>query len=454
MRIADTFAVQPDPLRRVAYSHYRRALRENPAATAKALRRIAGLCHSRLARPALDLMRRAMVSSKLRSLAFARKSYSLRQRIFPSRRPHGVNLVAYIRAEMGLGEAGRGMASVLESAGVPFRVYNFEAGNPSSHANLSWSHKEGSRAEYDVTLLCVGPDNLENVRAYLPNRFLNNRYVIAYWFWELPEFPEEWTRGFELVSEIWAGSGFVQESVALKSPAPVVRVPPVVRIGNTRLPRGYFLLPENRFLFLSACDTFSVLERKNPLGVIRAYLTAFPREDPRVGLVLKFNNPSDSRLQLENILSLVAGRNDIHIINKIFARDEIDSLIAACDSVVSLHRAEGFGLVPAEAMSLGKPVIITAWSGNVDYMTPDNCAAIGYKLVPLGRDYGLYKAHQYWAEPDLDQAAHWMRRLVEEPGLCLELGRRAQETMTRGFSPEAVGTTIRKRLEYIRRNSL
>src|SRR2546423_4675662 len=157
MPIADTFAVQPDPLSRVAYSHYRRGLREKPAAAAKALRRIALYCHSRLARPALDLMRRAMVSSKLRSLAFARKSYSLRQRIFPSRRPHGVNLVAYIRAEMGLGEAGRGMASVLESAGVPFRVYNFEAGKPSSHAHLSWAHKEGPRPGDDRNLLCVGP---------------------------------------------------------------------------------------------------------------------------------------------------------------------------------------------------------------------------------------------------------------------------------------------------------
>src|SRR2546423_682483 len=157
MRIADTFAVQPDPLRRVAYSHYRRALREKPAAAAKALRRIALYCHSRLARPALDLMRRAMVSSKLRSLAFARRSYSLRRRIFPSRRPHGVNLVAYIRAEMGLGEAGRGMASVLESAGVPFRGYNFQAGNPASPANPPWSHKEGSPPGNDLTPLCVGP---------------------------------------------------------------------------------------------------------------------------------------------------------------------------------------------------------------------------------------------------------------------------------------------------------
>ena len=37
----------------------------------------------------------------------------------------GVNLIAYIRAEMGLGAAARGIAHALESAGVPFNVLNF-----------------------------------------------------------------------------------------------------------------------------------------------------------------------------------------------------------------------------------------------------------------------------------------------------------------------------------------
>ena len=138
------------------------------------------------------------------------------------------------------------------------------------------------------------------------------------------------------------------------------------------------------------------------------------------------------------------------VIDRIMDRDEVTSLIKACDCFVSLHRSEGFGLGPAEAMSLAKPAIITNWSGNVDYMTPDNSIAIDYELVKLGQDYGPYKAHQSWAEPDLEQAAHWMKKLASNPDLGLRLGHAAQQTIASLFSPDVVGTHIRARLERIR----
>jgi glycosyltransferase involved in cell wall biosynthesis len=134
----------------------------------------------------------------------------------------------------------------------------------------------------------------------------------------------------------------------------------------------------------------------------------------------------------------------------LLTRAELTSLIDACDCFVSLHRSEGFGLGPAEAMSLGKPAIITNWSGNTDYMTVNNCIPIDYKLVQLGRDYGPYKAHQHWAEPDLGQTAQWMKKLVAEPELAATIGGRGQETINTHFSPHAVGKIIQARLQEIR----
>ena len=134
----------------------------------------------------------------------------------------------------------------------------------------------------------------------------------------------------------------------------------------------------------------------------------------------------------------IRGQN-VFVIDRLLSRDELTSLIDACDCFVSLHRSEGFGLGPAEAMSLGKPALITNWSGNTDYMTADNCIAIDYQLVELGRDYGPYKAHQRWAEPDLAQAAHWMKRIVAEPELAKTIGLRGRETIiTHTDCPNAV----------------
>jgi glycosyltransferase involved in cell wall biosynthesis len=365
--------------------------------------------------------------------------------------PEGVNLVAYIRADMGLGVAARGMAAAFEAAGVPFNVVNMEHGNYSAQTDHSWSHKEVAYSRYDMTVVCVNPDNGFYLRTQFEPELLGERYVIAHWYWELPEMPDEWMAEFEYTDEVWAASNFIKDAIESKAPVPVVRVPTVVNLKlGKKLSRVDLELPERKFLFLAMFDTKSVLERKNPLGVLQAFKSAFGTDDERVGLVLKFNNPDYEQPVMQQVKRELGGCQNVVVIDRLLTRDELTSLIDACDCFVSLHRSEGFGLGPAEAMSLGKPAIITNWSGNTDYMTTDNCVAIDYELVQLGRDYGPYKAHQHWAEPDLDQAAYWMKKLVAEPDLAKTIGLRGRETINTHFSPEAVGKIIQARLQEIR----
>ena len=366
--------------------------------------------------------------------------------------PEGMNLVAYIRADMGLGVAARGMAAAFEAAGVPFNVVNMEHGNYSAQTDHSWAHKEVAHSGYDVTVVCVNPDNSFYLRTQFPPELLGERYVIAHWYWELPEMPDEWMSEFEYTDEVWAASNFIKDAISAKAPVPVVRVPTVVNLKpGKKLSRVDLGLPERRFLFLAMFDTKSVLERKNPLGVVRAFKKAFPNDVERVGLILKFNNPDYEQPEMRALREEIRGLENVLVIDRLLTRDELTSLIDACDCFVSLHRSEGFGLGPAEAMSLGKAAIITNWSGNTDYMTADNCIAIDYQLVPLERDYGPYKAHQHWAEPDLGHTAHWMKRLVAEPELAKTIGLRGQETINTHFSPRAVGKIIQDRLQEIRK---
>jgi glycosyltransferase involved in cell wall biosynthesis len=363
----------------------------------------------------------------------------------------GVNLIAYIRADMGLGAAARGMAAAFEAAGVPFNVINMEHGNYSAQTDHSWAHKEVTHSLYDVTVVCVNPDNSFYLRTQISPELLGERYVIAHWYWELPEMPDVWMSEFEYTDEVWAASNFIKDAISSKAPVPVGRVPTVVNLKlANKLSRAELGLPERKFLFLAMFDTKSVLERKNPLGVVRAFKSAFASDDVRVGLILKFNNPDYDQPIMRALRDEIRGSENVVVIDRLLTRDELTSLIDACDCFVSLHRSEGFGLGPAEAMSLGKPAIITNWSGNTDYMTADNCIAIDYKLVKLGRDYGPYEADQHWADPDLEQAAHWMKRIVAEPELAKTIGMRGRETIDAQFSPRAVGKIIHARLQEIR----
>ncbi|MEK6325044.1 MAG: glycosyltransferase [Acidobacteriota bacterium] len=410
--------------------------------------------------------RPANIIFAIKRRAFLFKERNLRSSGFSKSHSPGINLVAYIRAEMGLGQSARGMATALEAAQIPFNILNFEHSNPARHGDGSWEHKECFESKYDITVLVINPDNVFNARRRLPAQIFVNRYVIGYWVWELPTVPDEWMEAFSLVNEVWAASRFVEEAITLKSPVPVFRVPHVVRVkdGN-ELSRQYFNLPEKQFLFLTTCDTGSILERKNPEGTLAAFKKAFAPNDKSVGLVLKISGPHRaSRLgslvqtvgrrnrqsNLELIKEQIQGYDNIRLIDRILSPEELRSLLKVTDCYVSLHRSEGFGLVPAEAMSLGKPAIITRWSGNIDYMTDDNSVGIDYRLVKLGQDYGPYEADQHWAEPDIDQAAHWMKRLADDPALAAAIGKRGQQTILTKFSPEAVGAIIKKRLAFIR----
>lgn len=365
----------------------------------------------------------------------------------------GVNLIGYTRAEMGIGEGARSDAKALDAADEAFGIICFQSGNPSRMTDLSWQHKEIGSAPYDVTLLHINPDHALQAITELPADYFNGHYRIGYWAWELPEIPEAWVETFVHFDEIWVPSNFVQDAVAMRSPIPVIRIPHAVEVNvDTSLRRADFLLPEEPFLFLAMFDTYSMPARKNPFGAIDAFRRAFAADDLSTRLVLKVNNPTADAIR--SIKDAIGEHQNILILDKVYSRTQVNALISNTDCFVSLHRSEGFGFGPAEAMALGKAILATNWSGNTDYMRPDNCMPIDYTLVRIEEDFGPYKKGQIWAEPNIEQAARAMHTLANDRELTNTLGRKAKATIESEFSPKVVGDMMRKRLAAIRQNRL
>jgi glycosyltransferase involved in cell wall biosynthesis len=360
----------------------------------------------------------------------------------------GVNVAGYVASEKGVGEAIRSTVRALDAEGIP-HVINPVTDSRSRNIDNRYSDLREDNP-YGVNLVHV---NAELVPAFLALRgpeYFRDRYNIGCWTWELSQFPEEWLRSFEPFNEIWTPSTFVADSVARLSPIPVVRVPYSLDLRSNR--RGgdvSRLMPPGWFVFFFAFDFDSVFERKNPLGIVRAFRRAFSPKD-RILLIVKSSHaelcPDEWRL-----LQAAAEDVNIRILDAVLSRPELDALMMRCDCYVSLHRSEGFGFTMAEAMSFGKPVIATAYSANMDFMTPANSFLVRYRPAQIDRDHGPYRKGWTWADPDLEHAAELMRLVYEDQDMARGIGERARTDVSEALHPAAVGRLIQERLVRIAR---
>lgn len=361
---------------------------------------------------------------------------------------HGVNLIGNICAESGLGQSCRLVASALDKTGFPLSIYKYEQLGAEGQGDHSWENRLSKELPYDVNLIHINPHELGLAFIQQDASVWNYRYNIGYWLWELEEFPDEWIPCFQCLDEIWAPSEFICNAIRKKTTLPVRCMPYYVDVHiGTIYDRKHFGIPEDKFLYLMMYDQSSCMERKNPIGVLNAFKMAFEKENENVGLVIKINNPTpESRKQIRSVLD---GYTNVYLIEETLSRDEVNSLTKCVDVVVSLHRAEGFGLVLAEAMLLGTPTVATNWSSNTEFMNENVACMVDYELITIEKDMPPFKAGNRWADANLDQAAGYMKKLYEDKEYYEMIRKNAKEYAKEKLGMDQAAGRIRERLKEI-----
>ncbi|SDC31669.1 class I SAM-dependent methyltransferase [Belnapia rosea] len=362
----------------------------------------------------------------------------------------GANVLAHFCYPSGLRVSAEAMSDAIEEQGglVSRRDVRTDPGDDPHHAEF------GGLEVHDVTIIHTQPEPFFSVayaRADLAER-MPRTYRIGYWYWEFDSVPEYWAETARMVDEVWAATEFVAKGLREKLEIPVRTLFPGVRVGTfTPRPLSAFGLrgrEEGRFTFLFSFHMGSVMERKNPLGLIRAFRQAFDPAEP-VDLILKTTSFGRFDDQVQELHAAAAGAN-VTVLDRVMTPDEILSLMEASDAYVSLHRSEGLGLTMAEAMLLGKPVIATRYSGNLDFMDDGNSLLVDCDIVTLGREIPPYDASSRWAEPSVDHAARLMRRLYDDPAYAASLGARAKADAENRLSLASAGQRFHARLAEIK----
>jgi len=391
--------------------------------------------------------------------------------VVPSQtRELGLNIACDAHRLHSFAESVRQLTFACESARLPFVINDLQP-----HPNLRSFYRQIFRKQFDSTLkrhiseMNPYPINLIRFNPYRSDMlfssnpgYFTGKINVAMWSWELPEIPPEWVRSFQHFDEVWVLSNFIKEIFAKVSPITVRKINLPLQIDETSIdPRKFRAdFGEDTFVFLFAFEYQSGFQIKNPLALIDAFSRAFTKTD-NVLLVIKVmpfsvnptnllesikRNRENSR-RLQRAVREASEHVNIIVMDGHFTRADFFSLIDSIDCYVSLHRAEGYGQVLAQSMYLGKPVIATGYSGNLDFMDASNSVLLPYDLVEVDQEDGYYRPHvdgNVWAEPHVDEASQMMRWVYDHRKQAQELGNRASESIRRISNPKNVGEEIRE----------
>jgi len=367
-----------------------------------------------------------------------------------------LRIVGHPSASIGMGEHVRSVWRAFNEVGMAPQMVEIHTPTIVSDPDvrLEFSNFSTDRLGNGINIFCINADEVARALKVLEHRnaMAVGSYNIIYPAWELERYPAEWGEHLNRFNEVWTATTFVQDSIseAVGIPTYCMRLGCEVR-KRALVSRRRYNIRESAYAFLFAFDFLSYVSRKNPFAVIDAFrslLVDRPFDD--VVLIIKTSNAErrpEMKAEFDAAVETLSDR--VVVINETLSNNEMKSLMYLTDCFVSLHRSEGFGFGIAEAMALAKPVIVTAYSGNMDYCSDDTALLIPYELVALQPGQYPHWENQRWAEPDVDAARRAMIALIDDPDQGRMLGRQARRKMASDWSYLSVGSGYSDRVNNI-----
>lgn len=362
-----------------------------------------------------------------------------------------VLFIGYLEAGLGLGESLRGLVRSVAATGIPFALYPYKVGVETRLIGGFMQDRYDLKRRHKINVIEMSADQVPGMFREIGRWKTGHSYNILRTYWELQQAPAVWASMIKGIQEIWVPNEFVGNAFRAIFDGPITIVPPCVDVEiKDILDKEYFQLDRDRFYFMFSFDYYSYPARKNPLCVMESFQSAFPDLGERVGLIIKSSGMTSRHLAIKSEIEEMARRDHrIKVIDTIFSREEMLSLICQSDCFVSLHRSEGFGLGMAEAMALGKPVIGTDYSGNTDFLSDHTGFPVSFTLRSVRSGEYIFAEGQSWAEPDNVSAVEAMQSVFYDRPEAMRRAEAGKAFVESHYGKKNVGRIAVQQLQKI-----
>jgi glycosyltransferase involved in cell wall biosynthesis len=358
-----------------------------------------------------------------------------------------VCLIGHPFSPIGRGEDVRSIYSALREVNISPIVIDVFSHQEPEPSKLHQEIKRSLSKDFGkINIFIINGDEVSAVLKRLNLDTLPAGLNIAYPAWELSNYPDEWSNLLNKFDEVWAQSKFTFNALSKSISRPVRHIPlPSESRLETFLSRQYFKIPEESFAFLFSFDFRSYISRKNPFSIINSFKKLINEKTENFPmLIVKVHGKAQSQKIKQQFQDAIGDLgNNVILIDTSLTDVEMRNLIRVCDCYVSLHRSEGFGRGMAEAMSMGRPVIATGYSGNLDFMDNSNSLLVDCEMVAVGDREYPHGEGQEWASPDEMQAFNYMKNILTCQQIYEGLSMRSRVSIRKTVGYKSVGLKMK-----------
>jgi hypothetical protein len=190
-------------------------------------------------------------------------------------------------------------------------------------------------------------------------------------------------------------------------------------------------------------------DRKNVGLMIKTFFETFKDKKNKPALIMKTSGAGSSIMdrdemlkKIDEVRSMVKGDlPNVYLLHGELDDKDINNLYnhPKVKAMFNLTKGEGYGRPILEFTQAKKPIIVSGWSGHIDFLDPQFCSLVGGELKNVHQSaqvQNMILAESQWFSPDVSQASFFLKNVYEKYNKYQENAKRLSHLCKTKFSFE------------------